>query len=438
MHWMRTVVASVAAATLLVPVAGFSESAPTADNAEALKGAWKLDKSNWQKAENLLPDVVLKRVKEGDYTFTVVPLDDQKFKENFSSSFWAATEANEGKYDLDPETCGIKVKETGELPDHIFGKPFPRVDPKDPLAGCKVAWNFYLGNQLGEGAGATFTLNGIDRNGEFRRIKLWLHANSYMGRTKKAEQNPENLRATTLSHALEPADAEGVNILGQQLNDWKSQDNIWAYIPQTRRSRRVNAASRSDPIAGLDIFSDDLNCYAGKPEYYKWKLAGEGRVLAPVIGPYALKQRPVQDTRWEVDIPYLRGGYETPGAEGAPWQISENLSLVERPVYILEGESTDPYYNFGKVIMWVDKDVNRIYWKKVHNRAGEYFYTAMCSYHFSRSDDGTYSAVTPNMVMGVNDKTDRAALGGRYATQFLERDFDPGYFSLRALSRLSD
>ena len=62
----------------------------------------------------------------------------------------------------------------------------------------------------------------------------------------------------------------------------------------------------------------------------------------------------------------------------------------------------------------------------------------MCSYHFSKSDDGTYSAVTPNMVMGVNDKTDRAALGGRYATQFLERNFDPGYFSLRALSRLSD
>jgi len=201
---------------------------------------------------------------------------------------------------------------------------------------------------------------------------------------------------------------------------------------------RYLAESYADPVAGLDIFSDDLNCYAGKPEYYKWKLVGEGKVLAPVIGPYALKQRSVGATRYEVDIPYLRGGYETPGSEGAPWQVTENLNLVERPVWILEGESTDPYYNFGKVIMWVDKDVNRIYWKKVHNKAGEYFYTAMCSYHFSKSDDGTYSAVTPNMVMGVNDKTDRAALGGRYATQFLERNFDPGYFSLRALSRLSD
>ncbi len=424
----RLVLAVAAVALALSPARGWSQDE-----------GYTLNKDTWQKAEGLLPDPVLKRVKSGDYTFQVVPLDAQKFRENYSTSYWAASEANEGKYDLDPETCGLKDKATGKMPDWVFGKPFPKIDPKDPLAACKVAWNFYLANQMGEGAGATFTLNGIDRNGEFRRIKLWLHANAYLGRHKKDENNPENLRGTTLSHAMEPADAEGVNILAQQLNDWTSQDNIWAYIPQTRRSRRVNAASRSDPVAGLDIFSDDLNCYAGKVEYYKWKLTGEGEILAPILGPYALKQVPTDSpTRFDVPIPYLRGAYETPGAEGAPWQITENLVLVKRPVWILEGESTDPYYNFGKVIMWVDKEMSRIYWKMVHNRAGEYFYTAMCSYHFSKSDDGTYSATTPNMVMGVNDKTDRAALGGRYSSQFLERNFQPQYFSLRSLSRLSD
>jgi hypothetical protein len=412
----------------------------TAAPARSDEGEYTLNKDNWQKAEGLLPEPVLKRVKAGDYNFKVVPLDAQKFHENYSTTYWAASESNEGKYDLDAETCGLKDKATGKMPDWVFGKPFPKIDPKDPQAGCKVAWNFYLANQMGEGAGATFTLNGIDRNGEFRRIKLWLHSNAYLGRTKKAEDNPENLRGTSLSHAMEPADAEGVNILGQQINDWTSQDNIWAYIPQTRRSRRVNAASRSDPISGLDIFSDDLNCYAGKVEYYKWKLTGESEVLAPIVGPYALKQTASKEsaTRFDVTIPYLRGAYETPGSTGAPWQITENLVFVKRPVWILEGESTDPYYNFGKVIMYVDKDMSRIYWKNVHNRAGEYFYTAMCGYHFSKSDDGTFSATTPNLVMGVNDKTDRAALGGRYSSQFIERNFDPQYFSLRALSRLSD
>ena len=428
-RWLK---AMAAAAVLAVPSLALAEAQPLPE------GAWTLNKDNWQKAEKLLPDPVLKRVKAGDYTFTVVPVDDQKFKENFTANYWAASEANEGKYELDAETCGIKVKETGELPDHIFGKPFPRIDPKDPLAACKVAWNFYLANQLGEGVGATFTLNGIDRNGEFRRIKMWRHANSYMGRTEKAEENPENLRVTTMSHAMEPADAEGVNILSQQLNEWDAQDNIWAYLPQMRRARRVNAATRSDPIAGLDIFSDDLNCYAGKVEYYKWKIIGEQNILAPVIGPYALKQIEGDDGKLDVPIPYLRGGYETPGNEGAPWQITENLVMVERPVWVIEGQSTDPYYNFGKVIMYIDKDMSRIYWKNVHNRAGEYFYTAMCSYHWSRSDDGEFGLTTPNMVMGVNDKTDRAALGGRYASQFIDRNMDPSQFSLRALSRLSD
>jgi hypothetical protein len=400
---------------------------------------YTLDQSNWQKAEGLLPDPVLKRLKAGDYTFHVVPLDAQKFRENYSSKFWAASESNEGKYELDADTCGLKDKTTGQMPTFVFGEPFPRIDPKDPQAACKIAWNFQLANWMGEGQGATFTLNGIDRNGEFKRIKTWLHSNTYLGRHSGPTENPENLRATTLSHALEPQDVEGVNILTQVVNDWHAQDNIWAYVPSTRRVRRVNAAQRSDPIAGLDIFGDDLNCYAGKVEYYKWKLVGEGEILAPLVGPYAFKQTATSSpTRFDVNIPYLRGAYETPGAKGAPWQVTENLVLAKRPVYIVEGQSNDPYYNFGKVVMYFDKEMFRIYWKMVHNRAGEYFYTAMCSYHFSKSDDGQFSATTPDMVMGVNDKTDRAALGGRYQGQFIERKFDPGYFSLRKLSHLSD
>src|SRR5690554_2482749 len=171
----RLVLGIAALALVLAPAAGWAEE------------EYILNKDNWQKAEGLLPDPVLKRVKAGDYQFKVVPLDAQKFRENYSSAYWAASEANEGKYELDEETCGLKDKATGQMLDWVFGKPFPKIHPKDPQAACKVAWNFYLANQMGEGAAATFTLNGIDRNGEFRRIKLWLHANSYLGRHKKAE-----------------------------------------------------------------------------------------------------------------------------------------------------------------------------------------------------------------------------------------------------------
>lgn len=402
---------------------------------------WVLDANNWQEGKELLPDPVLNRLKAGEYWFHVVPVDPAKFKQNYSQKFWDASKANEGKYDLEPERCGLRDKATGEIPKFVMGLPFPEIDPKDKDAGCKIAHNFNFAGNQGGGGGATFTLNGVDTNGEFRKIKAFIHAMQYQGRLDgQIEDNPENLQVQGVGAALEPQDVEGVSTLTKRYWDWNSQDAIWAYVPSTRRARRVNAASRSDPVAGLDIFADDLNCYAGKIEYYKWKLVGEGQVLAPVLKPTPFPMEPTTpSSRFLVKIPYMKAGYEVPNAKGVPWWIQENLDFVPRRVWIVEGTSTDPYYNFGKVIMYFDRDIYRIYWKLVHNRAGEYFYTAACGYHFVKNPGSEdYSAVFPNLVIGVNDKTNRAALGGRYQTSFVERNWDPKYFSIRTITRFTD
>src|SRR4029077_19650627 len=102
-----------------------------------------------------------------------------------------------------------------------------------------------------------------------------------------------------------------------------------------RPRQRINAASRADPVAGLDICSDDLNCYAGKVEYYQWKLVGEGKVLAPVLQPYPFPMKSVSPTRQIIETPYMTAGYEKPGSKGAPWWIQENLVFVVRPVWIV-------------------------------------------------------------------------------------------------------
>jgi len=401
---------------------------------------WVLDANNWQEGEKLLPDPVLKRLKAGEYWFKVVPVDPEKFKHNYSQKFWDATAANEGKYDVEPKQCGLVSKGTGALPDFVFGLPFPKIDPGDPKAGCKIAHNFNFAGLQGGGGGATFTLNGVDTNGQFRRIKAFIHSMGYQGRHGgKIEDNPEQMQGQAVGAAIEPIDVEGVSTLTKRFWDWESQDAIWAYVPSTRRARRVNAATRSDPVAGLDIFSDDLNCYGGKIEYYEWKLVGESTILAPVLQPYPVQmsQDPKRSSRFLVKTPYMSAGYEKPGSKGVPWWIQENLVFVPRPVWVVEGQSTDPYYNFGKVIMYFDKEIYRIYWKLVHNRAGEYFYTAACGYHFVKNDE-TYSAVFPNLVIGVNDKTNRAALGGRYQSSFIEHEWDPKYFSIRTITRFTD
>ena len=411
--------------------------APTVRAAD--EGEWILDANNWQEGKDLLPDPVLKRLQAGEYWFRVVAVDPQRYEKNFSQKFWDATKANAGKYDVEPKQCGLMDKSTGKIPEFLTGLPFPEIDKNDPKAACKIAHNFNFAGNAGGGGGATFTLNGVDNNGQFRRVKAFIHAMGYQGRLDgKLEDNPENLQGQGIGGAIEPQDVEGVSTLTKRYWDWESQDAIWAYVPSTRRARRVNAASRSDPVAGLDIFSDDLNCYGGKIEYYQWKLVGEGNILAPVIQPYPFHMGPgPSPTRFLVKTPYPSAGYEKSGSKGAPWWPQENLVFVPRPVWILEGQSSDPYYNFGRVVMYFDKEMYRIYWKMVHNRAGEYFYTAMCAYHFVKNDD-TFHAVFPNFVVGCNDKTNRAALGGRYQESFIERKWDPGYFSLRTLTRMTD
>ena len=376
---------------------------------------WILDANNAQEGKDLLPPPVFKHLEKGDYWFKVVPVDPKKLLTNYTKKFWDSTASNEGKYDLDDKQCGLLDKATGKIPDFVLGYPFPKIDPKDPKAGCKIAWNFTFANAMGGGGGATFTLNGIDTTGEFRRIKAFIHSQIIQGSLNgKPAENPENIAAQGVTAALEPQDAEGVSLLNKRFWDTESQDAIWAYVPSTRRARRVNAASRSDPVGGLDIFADDLNCYAGKVEYYNWKVVGEGKVLAPIISPtpFIEKQSAERPTKYDIETPYLKAGYEVPGSKGVPWWIQENLQFIPRPVWIVEGQSSDPYYNFGKVIMYFDKELYRIYWKLVHNRAGEYFYTAGCGYHFVKTPDDTHSSVFPSLVIGVNDKINRAALGG--------------------------
>jgi hypothetical protein len=424
---VRVLVAALVAAALVAPASGADQDKE-----------WVLDANNWQEGKDLLPDPVLKRLQKGEYWFRVVPVDPEKFHHNYSQAFWDGTAKNAGKYDLDEKTCGLKDKSTGKIPDFVFGLPFPTIDKSDPKAGCKVAWNFSMAGAQGGGGGATFTLNGVDTNGQFRRIKAFIHTQGFQGRHfGPIKDNPDNLAGQAIGAAIEPLDVEGVSTLTKRYWDWESQDAIWAYVPSTRRARRVNAASRSDPVAGLDIFADDLNCYAGKVEYYQWKVIGEGQILAPLLQPYPFHSKSVSPTRQIIETPYMTAGYEKPGSKGAPWWIQDNLVFVARPVWIVEGESSDPYYNFGKVIMYFDKEMYRIYWKLVHNRAGEYFYTAMCGYHFVKNDE-TFSAVFPNIVIGVNDKINRAAIGGRYQSSFLEQQWDPSYFSLRTLTHMTD
>jgi hypothetical protein len=237
---------------------------------------------------------------------------------------------------------------------------------------------------------------------------------------------------------LEPSDIDGVGGLTKRTNSWTSQDKVWFYVPATRRVRQASAASRSEPVAGMDIFADDINCYAGKVEYYKWKVVGETNILAPVLQPDPLVPTSVSKSRSEVNIPYFKGAYETPGAKGAPWLIVENLKLIPRPVWILEGEVERPVLQLRQG----DHVHGQGHVPDLLEARAQSRRRVLLQRHVRlplvEDRRRLLLAVAPNLVVGVNDKTNRAALGGRYSSQFFESQWPEDYFSLRTLTHLSD
>ena len=123
---------------------------------------------------------------------------------------------------------------------------------------CKIAQNFTFARLQGGGGGATFTLNGIDTNGEFRRVKAFIHAH---GRSRAASTarsrttrrtSPARRSAAPSSRRTSRASRRSPSATGTG----RARTRIWAYVPshpaRAPRERRLalrsrRAASTSSP-----------------------------------------------------------------------------------------------------------------------------------------------------------------------------------------------
>src|SRR5262249_12064764 len=136
----------VRVALLLTLSASVFSSAP--GMAEDFKTGEMIDKSNWQKAEKLLPPEILRHYKEGEYANKCYDWPDAKF--NWAPDFKAGSDANAGKFAIGENGTLIEAT-TKQRPPYIIGFPFPKIDASDPQAAAKILWNhfyrtWYFGN----------------------------------------------------------------------------------------------------------------------------------------------------------------------------------------------------------------------------------------------------------------------------------------------------
>jgi hypothetical protein len=180
---------------------------------------------------------------------------------------------------------------------------------------------------------------------------------------------------------------------------------MWAYLPAIRRVRRLAAANQGDGIFGSVMARNDPNTFIGKIEYVDWKLTGVQEMLVPVARadvpeipmvwtaphPKFAGILPNKEV-WLVEWPereFMSGGWETPDWQGAPWWAPQ-IKLARRPCWVIEGIPKDPYYPYGRWIIWMDKDLFWGYYKVIYNKAGEYWRHVINLDVLPRSSDGQH------------------------------------------------
>jgi hypothetical protein len=390
--------------------------------APGLKVGDVLDQSNWQLAKDLLPPEILRHYEKGEYRNRIVAYPTGTV--HWEKAFLQATEENATRLDVD-EHGSIIDRTTGKQPPYYYGLPFPKIDPQDPKAAVKIAWNQFLaywagGNSFNRTLVALLSPKSVDReivaNGWFNFLD---------GQSLKYRQaNPLNLQSEFLGVTTKPADLQGTASLSWRYRDPGKRDSVWAFVPALRRVRAVSPANRSDGYLGSDISGDDGFCFDGKPEDFDFRLVAQRdglRWVDPnaVAGP--VKIDPVPTGGWSIltDLNPPTVGFHTPGWTGVTWAPTD-LALAKRPFWIIEAIPHDKYYLYGRIEIWIDAET----WDGALNRkfswAGDlvntYQLAARVNHQAGPADDPEWMpAGTMAWACAENVKMNRATVSGMRA-----------------------
>ncbi|MEW6442016.1 MAG: DUF1329 domain-containing protein [bacterium] len=369
-----------------------------------------IDKSNWNKAEGLVPKPFLEGLRKGGMIVTVKE-PDYDTAEFFPDYALASMQDNVGKYALDDNDMIVDTQ-TGKLAKSIVGFPFPKVDPADPKAAIKVIYNKqYVTYILGFKRFTTITTWVGSETGFERDVEVFFHDAYLTGFPgAKAYPNPSDIERYSIISVQKPYDLAGTSImLWRYLSD--QADVNFSYVPAIRRVRRMTPANRSDGFVGSDFAVDDILAYDGKIPQFTWKLIGTQEALVPYVSCAPLRVEVSPQGEWVMakDHPSIRYGYQDKTWGGSPW-CPLNTIYSKRPVYVLEAKSKDPYYNYGTQYIWVSADTWGPAYKLVHDRSGEFWKWLSVTTSGFRSDDGKVKFLAWLDHMVVDPRREHASI----------------------------
>ncbi len=357
-----------------------------------------LDTTNWQEAEGWMPEAILRRFGSGQHIATLIEIPTGGLE--WGSRFLELTEANVGKYAIDAKGVMVETA-TGTWPRYTDGGfPFPDIAPNDPHIANKIMYNMALAGGPVDDVDVFVNLFWVKEGGLDRSIDFKGQVITYGARWSGPRANPDEVAAKTLLYGVAPYDAVGLATLSWGYLDPEKWTSLWTFVPVLRRVRRLAASNTSDGIFGSHFSRDDGGTFSGKIQYFDWKLIGEREALVAYTLPTP-KVWKREGTAFRLAANESAAVMPWPGKsklfdqtdiswQGAAWWPT-NLHLTKRPVWIVEATAKDPYYAYGRQILWIDKELFRGYYKEIYDRSGKYWKTILVSGGQALSEDREFS-----------------------------------------------
>jgi hypothetical protein len=325
-----------------------------------------ITKANVDKIKGLVSPGVEWCVKHG-MTMKIVPYK----KIEWDKAYREATEKYSGQVKLAPDGRS--------LIDWVAGMPFPKVDPNDPQIALKLMWNFYhrpyrtddVDLRNFDADTGPVTSDGpmqIERHFLLDHLRTLIYAGRVYVDPKPTIPNEDGVQAKGSLHPiLEPFDLKGVGETSIRYISPDRQDDVWLYMPQLRRVRRLSSAQRSDALFGQDTDVDSYDGYAGQIPWFDWKYLGEKEML----GSFHSEAYPVKYCEGSGDFVFCD-----------TWE--------KRKVYVVEGVAKLPQYAYGKRLIFLDKETYYIPYTDIFDRAGQLWKVWINQWSFKRRAAPSY------------------------------------------------
>ncbi len=334
-------------------------------SASGLAPGTTVSKDSWETAKDYLPPEILDKVKAGELAFAVQETTDLAVSEVYIEATRKYAEQ-------------VKIAPDGELEGYVAGLPFPVLDPADPQAGLKAAWNLRH-RDFGDSMQVWDTFRLLPESGSAEREIENYYVVAYgMHRPQTDSVNPnrwekDGILYKEFFHILSPFDLKNTLSLKHRYVRDQANDDNWTYSPASRKVRKV-IVKHEDTLFDSGFLNEDFFGFWGYVRSYSWRFLGARRLLAPVGAK-------VVSTTFGG-----RGGWYPVD----PWELREML--------VLEGTPKASDHPYSKRVLYIDQQMFVPVYTLLYDRQGKHQKTLFELYGNPKYNPGNEQVRVPVWV----------------------------------------